>query len=156
MCVHVIECNTGQFSCVWRLWGLLVVSYPNSDDSYPSNWLFCTHFGCGGNPFLSTQTTFNCFTCICGGTMSSAEKIIASIELHTSALGTKGCVVTRYCKLQVFGIDVVEIEVGKSKGYILINESIAQGNLIDWWVIDDTSSCVHCKAWVSYEKYNFV
>lgn len=33
---------------------------------------------------------------------------------------------------KVFGIDVVEIEVGKSKGYILINESIAQGNLIDW------------------------
>ena len=33
---------------------------------------------------------------------------------------------------KVFGIDVVEIEVGKSKGYILINESIAHGNLIDW------------------------
>ena len=60
------------------------------------------------------------------------RKKIASIELHISELGTKGCVVTHYCKLQVFGIDVVEIEVGKSKGYILINESIAHGNLIDW------------------------
>ena len=79
------------------------------------------------------------------------RKKIASIELRTSVLGTKGCVVTHYCKLQVFGIDLVEIEVGKSKGYILINESIAQGNLIDWWVIYDTSSCVHFKAWNSYE-----
>ena len=34
-------------------------SYPNSDDSYPSNWLFRTRFVCGGNSFSSTQTAFN-------------------------------------------------------------------------------------------------
>ena len=41
-----------------------VVSYPghsylNSNDSYPSNWLFHTHFVCGGNSFSSTQTAFH-------------------------------------------------------------------------------------------------
>ena len=48
-------------------------SYPKSDDSYLRNWLLRTHFVCGGNAFSSTHT-FNCFTCICGGTLNSAEK----------------------------------------------------------------------------------
>lgn len=36
--------------------------------------------------------------------------------------------------MQVFGMDIEEIEVGKSKGYILVSNdnSEARGELIDW------------------------
>ena len=60
-------------------------SYPNSDDSYPSNWLFRTHFVCGANSFhqpgkqrLTVSVAFS------DGTLNSAEKKSRRrVELHT-------------------------------------------------------------------------